>query len=232
MSGKIAAAVGAVVILGGVFAGVKLLTGNDDKPAVVTNDAADSGDAPDPAATPEETPAEDVAAPEEVPTPTPTPAPESGALTDFIEDPVGTWSLADFAESPDIAQAWGATDALSTLYVNPDGVQVGFTIAAYTSAEEAYATVPVLANSLLAGEPAPLPFASGPLAADFAQGGGRNRFQVVEAGDVTDQEGNVIGAYVLLRGPVELIFWSNGPFVRAAEGNNGNAIDFYANSSY
>ncbi|MGH2808521.1 MAG: hypothetical protein ACRDKT_14735, partial [Actinomycetota bacterium] len=156
----------------------------------------------------------------------------SGALTDFLEDPVGSWSLADLAESPDIAQAWGATDAISTLYANPDGAQVGMTIAAYTSAEEAYATVPVLADSLLAGEPAPLPFAKGPLAANFAQGGGRNRFRVIDAGDVTNQEGQVIGAYVLLRGPVELIFWSNGPFLRGAEGTNGNAIDFYANSSF
>jgi hypothetical protein len=97
--------------------------------------------------------------------------------------------------------------------VNPDGLQVGLTIAAYTSPEEAFATVPVLAESLLGGR-------------------GKNRFQVVDAGEVKDQNGQLIGQYVLLEGPVEIIFWSNGPFIRALEGNPGSAIDFYTNSQF
>jgi hypothetical protein len=178
----------------------------------VTNNGG-STEEPEPAETTTPEPVETTAAPEEVPTSEPTAAPESGAVSDVLQDPVGTWALEDVAQSADIAQAWGATDALSALYVNPNGLQVGLTIAAYTSPEEAFATVPVLAESLLGGR-------------------GQNRFQVVDAGEVTDTNGELIGQYVLLEGPVEIIFWSNGPFIRAVEGQPGNAIDFYANSSF
>jgi hypothetical protein len=213
MSGKIAAAVGAVVILGGIFAGVKLLTGNEDKPAAaVTESGGSNAEEPEPAETTTPEPVETTAA-EEVPESEPTEAPESGGVSDILQDPVGTWVLQDVAQSADIAQAWGATDALSALYANPNGQQVGLTIAAYTSPEEAFATVPVLAESLLGGR-------------------GQNRFQVLDSGEVMDQNGQLIGQYVLLRGPFELIFWSNGPFLRALEGDTGNAIDFYTNSRF
>jgi hypothetical protein len=213
MSGKIAAAVGAVVILGGVFAGVRLLTGNDDKPAAAATTNGGSEDTPEPVETTTPEPVETTAAPEEVPEAEPTEAPDSGAVSDILQDPVGTWTIQDVAQSPDIAQAWGATDAISALYANPNGLEVALTIAAYTSPEEAFATVPVLAESLLGGR-------------------GQNRFQVIDAGEVTDQNGQLIGQYVLLQGPVELIFWSNGPFIRAVEGGPGSAIDFYTNSSF
>lgn len=207
-SGKIAAAVGAVVLLGGVAAGAKFLTSKKEErtpgpvatfgpaPAPTSSGLAPAISAPPPAPTSAPPPVE--------PTAEPDPAPDSGSLTDIIPSEVGKWVATDAQAAPDIAGNWGANDAIVVTYVKPNGAQLGAIFAAYSSAEDAYATVDPLGESLT--------------------GSG---YTITDSFDLTLDSGEVIGRVAYLVGEDIIIFWSNGPFLISVEGAQGLPEEFF-----
>jgi hypothetical protein len=190
-----------LVILGGVFAGVKLLTRDSSpKPTKPVRNVTQPTTQPTSQPTPQET---------TQPTGAPTPAPDSGSLADLVEDPVGKWSAQDVQDSPDIAANWGANDALTVTYASGKG-GLTFVIAAYASPEDAETAVPQLAQSVVDSL----------------------GYRVVNQDDVQGQDGSHLGQVILLEGDDEVVLWSNGSYVRWAEGPRGASVDFYGHSSF
>ncbi len=212
-SGKIAAAVGALVLIGGLAAGAKVLTSKkEDRTTPVSTIGGPAPTVPAPAPTgstaaPAPTSAPTSAPPPVEPTTEPEPAPESGSVAEVIPQEVGKWSAVDAQPAPDVAANWGANDAITVTYVKPNGASLGAIFAAYPSADDAYGTVDALAESLT--------------------GAG---YQIVEAFDLTLDSGEVIGRVDVLEGPDTIVFWSNGPFLISAEGTSGDVQEFFQRS--
>jgi hypothetical protein len=172
--------------------------------------------APPPPSTPQP-PAPQPPAPQP-PEPPPPPPPSGGGtrpaateddLKQLVQQTVGSFQLTEITSLPELRKA-GATAALAMEYGSTSGVELSHILSAWPSAEQATEFTLAFARVL----------------ADKG-------YEVTEQGDVKNDNGEVLGKYVVLaKENTEGIFWSNGNLHASAVAGKGNAVAFYKALDY
>jgi hypothetical protein len=204
MSGKIAAAVGVVVILGGVFAGVRLISGDHGGPAPTPPDngpVQPIQPSPQPSQPSEPSPSPSGVEPSPV-EPTPN---GNGSLADELPSTVGDWSLTGAEAAPDFAQNLGASDAVIGHYGTSGGSTLDFNLLAYSSQDDSLAGLVTLANGLI-----------------------NNGLKQKDQFTITGSDGSEIGqGYVLQTSDDQVVVFNANSELAALESAPGSATDFF-----
>jgi hypothetical protein len=125
-------------------------------------------------------------------------------LKQLVKKTVGSFQLTKIDSLPELRKA-GATAALAMQYGSTSGVPLSHILSAWPSAEQS--TQFTLAFAKLLAD---------------------RGYEVTEQGDVKDDNGELVGKYVVLaKGNTEGIFWSNGNLHASAVAGKGNAVAFY-----
>lgn len=128
------------------------------------------------------------------------PTRQAGALAGMIERQIGRFTLTGTKRT----EIPNATDAIEADYRTPDGIEVSHLLVAFASPDQASRVLEAAAEAIK-----------------------KKGYREVKRQPVATEEGEALGTLIVLRGPNEIVYWTNRQFLGMSEGPRDIAWEFY-----